>query len=114
MLHSHLDSAPIGIVGELYMGGDGLARGYLSRLELPAEQFIPNPFSHEPDARLYKTGDLARHRPDGNIEIIGRIDHQVKIHGFRIESGEIEETLRQHPEVREAVVMAREDSPADK
>lgn len=101
---------PIGALGELLIGGDGLARGYLNRPELNSEKFIPNPFSDQSGARLYKTGDLARYMPDGNIECIGRIDHQVKIRGFRIELGDIEVALSQHRAVREAVVVAREDS----
>jgi surfactin family lipopeptide synthetase A len=114
ILDSHLQPVPIGVVGELYLGGDGLARGYLRRPGLTAERFIPNPFSQQPSVRLYKTGDLSRYLPDGNIEFLGRIDHQVKIRGFRIELGEIETILRQHPQVREAVVVAREDTPGDK
>lgn len=104
ILDSYLHPVPIGIVGELYIGGDGLSRGYLNRPELTAERFIPNPFSQKSNTRLYKTGDLARYRLDGNIELLGRIDNQVKICGFRIELGEIEGVLKQHPEVREAVV----------
>ncbi|MGK7872420.1 MAG: amino acid adenylation domain-containing protein [Xenococcaceae cyanobacterium] len=114
LLDSHLQPVPIGIPGEIYIGGVGLARGYLNRPELTAEKFIPNPFSAEPGARLYKTGDLARYLPDGNIEFLGRIDNQVKIRGFRIELGEIEAVLRQHPSVREALVTVREDVPNDK
>jgi amino acid adenylation domain-containing protein len=112
VLDKHLDPAPIGVTGELHIGGAGLARGYLNAPELTAEKFIPNPFSDEPGARLYKTGDLARTLPDGNIEFIGRLDNQVKIRGFRVELGEIEAVLGQHPGVREAVVVAREDTAA--
>jgi len=106
ILDHHLNPAPIGVSGELYIGGDGLARGYFNNQELTAEKFVPHPFSNEPGARLYKTGDLARYLPDGNIEFLGRIDNQVKIRGFRIELGEIESVLSQHPAVREAVVLA--------
>jgi thioesterase domain-containing protein/acyl carrier protein len=114
ILNSFLHPVPIGVQGELYIGGAGVARGYLNRPELTAEKFIPDPFSTAPGARMYKTGDLACYRPDGNIEFLGRADHQVKIRGFRIELGEIEAVLGQHPAVREAVVVAREDSPGEK
>jgi thioesterase domain-containing protein/acyl carrier protein len=114
ILDQQLQPVPVGVFGELHIGGDGLARGYLNRRELTSEKFIPNPFSNEPNSRLYKTGDLARYLPDGNIKYIGRIDNQVKIRGFRIELGEIEATLAQHPEIKEAVVIAREDVPGDK
>jgi amino acid adenylation domain-containing protein len=100
----------VGEVGELYIGGDGVARGYWGRAELTAERFIPNPFSDRASDRLYKTGDLARLRADGNIEFLGRTDHQVKIRGFRVELGEIETVLGQHPSVQEVVVIPREDS----
>ncbi|HME63255.1 MAG TPA: condensation domain-containing protein, partial [Candidatus Binatia bacterium] len=100
------------VPGEVCVGGDGLARGYLHRPEITAETFIANPFSTKPGARLYRTGDLARHLADGNIEFLGRIDHQVKVRGYRIELGEIEFVLAQHPAVREAVVLAREDDVA--
>lgn len=111
ILDSHLQPVPIGISGELYIGGEGLARGYLNRPELTAERFISNPFSSNPKSCLYKTGDLARYLPDGHIEYLGRIDYQVKLRGFRIELGEIETALLQHPEVKEAVVIVREDIP---
>jgi amino acid adenylation domain-containing protein/non-ribosomal peptide synthase protein (TIGR01720 family) len=114
ILDSHLQPVPIGILGELHIGGAGLARGYRHRPKLTAEKFIPNPFSTEPGDRLYKTGDLARYLPDGNIEFCGRIDHQVKIRGFRIELGEIEAVLRQHPAVQETVVLDREDISGEK
>jgi amino acid adenylation domain-containing protein len=114
LLDAHGSPVPVGIPGELYIGGDGLARGYLSKPELTAEKFIPHPFTKQPGGRLYKTGDLARYLRDGNIEFLGRSDHQVKIHGFRIEPGEIESVLGQHSAVREAVLVAREDTPGDK
>jgi amino acid adenylation domain-containing protein len=114
ILDSQRRLAPIGVPGEMYVGGHGVARGYLNRPELTAERFIPDPFNPDPEARLYKTGDLARFRSDGNIQYMGRIDHQVKIRGFRIELGEIETTLDGHPGVRQSVVLAREDVPGDK
>jgi acyl carrier protein len=98
----------------LYLGGEGLARGYLSRPDLTAERFIPDPFSKEQGARLYKTGDLVKYLPDGQMEYLGRIDHQVKIRGFRIELGEIEAVLSSHQAVRESVVIVREDVSGDK
>ncbi|MEG4572782.1 amino acid adenylation domain-containing protein [Microcoleus sp. N3A4] len=110
ILDAQKQPVPIGIPGELYIGGAGLARGYLNRPDLTADRFIPNPFSHEQGDRLYKTGDLARYLADGNIEFLGRIDQQVKIRGFRIELGEIEAVLSQHPDVRESVVIKREDA----
>ncbi|MBN4004178.1 amino acid adenylation domain-containing protein [Nostoc sp. LPT] len=116
ILDSNLQPVPIGIPGELYIGGDGLARGYLNRPELTTEKFIYNPFKNsefESD-HLYKTGDLARYLPDGNIEFIGRLDHQVKIRGFRIELGEIEAMLGQHPGVQKNVAVVREDVPGNK
>jgi amino acid adenylation domain-containing protein len=102
-----MQPVPIGVVGELYIGGVGVARGYLNRPELSAEAFIPHPFSRTPGARLYRTGDLARYRSDGELEFLGRRDHQVKVRGFRIELGEIEAALTQHSSVRECVVIAR-------
>ncbi|MEH2311073.1 MAG: amino acid adenylation domain-containing protein [Nostoc sp.] len=109
ILDEYLQPVPIGVPGELYIAGAGLARGYLNRPELTKEKFIPNPFSHEPDSRLYKTNDLARYLPDGTIEYLGRIDNQVKIRGFRIELGEIEAALNTHPKIQQAVVIVTED-----
>ena len=114
ILDSHGRPAPIGVSGELHIGGIGVARGYLNRPELTAEKFIADPFSENPAARLYKTGDLVRYRPDGNIEFLGRTDTQVKIRGLRIELGEIETALNQHPAVMQSVVTVREDTPGSK
>jgi len=113
ILDSYQQPVPIGAVGELYVGGAGVVRGYLDRPELTAERFIRDPFSSTPGARLYRTGDLARYLPDGNIECLGRVDHQVKIRGHRVELGEIEAILEQHPRIQEAVVIAREDNLGD-
>jgi thioesterase domain-containing protein/acyl carrier protein len=109
VLDGHGRPVPLGAVGEIYIGGVGVARGYLRRAEMTAERFVPNPFSEKEGERLYKTGDLARYLPDGNIEFLGRNDQQVKIRGYRVELGEIEARLSEHPQVREAVVVARED-----
>ena len=114
ILDDHLQPVPIGVVGELYIGGDGLARGYFNRPDLTAEKFIANPFSDDPSSRLYKSGDLARYRMDGTIDFIGRRDNQVKIRGFRIELGEIESALEAHPKVTSAVVKIWEGKEGDK
>ncbi len=109
VLDAHLQPVAIGVPGELYIGGIGVARGYLHQPQLTASKFIPNPFSNSPGTRLYKTGDLVRYCGDGQIEFLGRVDNQVKIRGFRVELGEIEALLNQHPAVREAVVISRQD-----
>jgi acyl-coenzyme A synthetase/AMP-(fatty) acid ligase len=109
ILDRQMQPVPIGISGELHIGGVQVARGYLNRPELTQEKFVPDPFSKKKGARLYKTGDLARYLPDGEIEYLGRLDFQVKIRGFRIELGEIEAALSQHQHVKEAVVIAGRD-----
>jgi amino acid adenylation domain-containing protein len=114
LLDKELQLVPIGVAGELYIGGAGLARGYFQQAERTAEQFLPDPFSRIPGARLYRTGDIARHLADGTLEYLERGDHQVKLRGFRIELGEIEVVLRDHPAVQECVVVAREATPAEK
>jgi len=114
ILDSNLQPTPIGVPGELHIGGVGLAKGYLNRPSLTSEKFILNPFNTNHGERLYKTGDLTRYLPDGNIELLGRIDFQVKIRGFRVELGEIESVLGKHPGVQDVIVMVREDTPGDK
>jgi amino acid adenylation domain-containing protein len=114
ILNAHSQPAPVGVMGEIYIGGVGVGRGYLNRPELTAERFIRDPFSGDADGRMYRTGDLGRWRADGAIEYLGRNDHQVKIRGFRIELGEIENQLAQHEEVGAAVVVAREDADGEK
>src|SRR5205085_8627126 len=130
LLTAAMQPEPIGVAGDLYIGGDGLARGYLNRPDLTAERFIPNPFLKDEGGRmkdeagsfilhpssfiLYKTGDLARYRADGNLEFLGRRDDQVKLRGYRVELGEVAGALRQHASVRDAVAMVREDAPGDR
>ena len=114
LLDNQLQPVPIGVWGELHIGGVGLAQGYLNRPGLTAISFIPDPFSQQPGARLYKTGDVARYLPDGHIEYRGRLDNQVKIRGFRVEPGEIELSLAQHPQVQQPIVIVREDQPGQK
>ncbi len=108
VLDRHLNPVPVGVGGELFIGGDGVARGYWERPDLTAERFLPDPFAKEPGARMYRTGDLARRLRDGSIECLGRVDHQVKVRGFRIELGEIETSLRRYPGIEGAVVLAQD------
>ena len=105
---------PVGVVGELYLGGAGLARGYLNQPELTAEKFVKHPFSVDGEARLYRTGDLVRYLSDGRLEFVGRLDHQVKVRGYRVELGEVETALSRHSGVKECVVVAREEESGDK
>ena len=115
VLDAYFQPVPIGVHGDIYIGGDGFARGYLNRPELTTERFVAYPFNDQPDSLLYRTGDLARYRPGGNIEFLGRLDNQVKIRGYRIELGEIETILNQHPAVKDSVVVARaRDSSGEK
>lgn len=109
VLDAQMQPVPVGVAGELYIGGAGLARGYVNRPDLTADRFVPHPFSRAPGARLYRSGDRVRYLPDGNVEFLGRLDNQVKIHGFRIELGEIETVLAQHPAVGDCVVVANKD-----
>jgi amino acid adenylation domain-containing protein len=114
LLDSYLQPVPVGIPGEIFVGGAGVARGYLNRPEMTAERFIANPYSTDPTSRLYRSGDLARRTADNDLAYLGRIDLQVKIRGFRIELGEVEAVLKQHKAIRDAVVLASEDRPGDK
>ncbi len=114
ILDDNLQPVPIGVKGQMYVGGAGVARGYLNREQLTLERFIPNPFNHQLEERLYQTGDVARYLPNGDIEYLGRSDNQVKVRGFRIELGEIEAVLNTHPQIQQAVVVAREELPGNK
>ncbi|MCF7697631.1 AMP-binding protein, partial [Mycetohabitans sp. B2] len=112
VLGQHLELMPLGVKGELYIAGVGVARGYINQPELSAERFIPSPFG--PGERLYRTGDVARWRLDGQLEYIGRVDQQIKIRGFRIELSEIEAALVKHPSIAQSAVVSREDHPGDR
>jgi len=114
LLDEHMQPVPIGVPGELYCSGAGLARGYLKRPDLTATKFVPHPFTDTPGERLYRTGDRARYLHDGAIEFLGRLDYQVKVRGFRVELGEIEAVLRRHPSIRESVALVYEDPFGDK
>src|SRR5262249_34237916 len=109
LLSHELTPVPIGVAGEIYIGGAGLALGYLNHADLAAARFLPHPFSEEPGSRLYKTGDVGRYRADGTLEFLGRCDEQLKVRGFRVEPGEIEMLLKKHPAIRDALVMAHQD-----
>jgi acyl carrier protein len=113
VLDQQLNPVPVGVSGEIYVGGANVARGYLNRPELTAEKLVPDLFGSQPGGRLYRTGDLARYRPDGTLEYLGRIDHQVKVRGYRIELGEIEAVLREQAGVRQAVVLVGDELPGD-
>jgi amino acid adenylation domain-containing protein len=114
ILDKYGQPVPVGVPGELYIGGAGVARGYWNRPELTAERFVPNPFRSYSEQRLYRTGDQVRYLPDGSIDFLSRLDHQIKLRGFRIELGEIEAALSEHPSVKDAVVVVREDTPGDR
>jgi len=111
VLDRHLAPVPVGVTGELWTGGIGVGAGYIAAPEMTAERFLPDPFRTDPEARIYRTGDLCRYRPDGNVEFVGRADHQIKLRGFRIELGEIESVAKRHPAVRDAVVVVHGTSP---
>jgi acyl carrier protein len=114
LLDRHGHEVPVGVAGEIFVAGAGVARGYLNRAELTAQRFVADPYSEMANARMYRSGDLARWREDGSLEYLGRNDHQVKIRGFRIELGEIENALLRYPRVKDALVVVREDSPGEK